>query len=80
MAVSAIRSPHGARFARDESRPGYSFGGLQLDDVEKRWRRLVGPQFRERTCSFRCSTVCACEASAAFYRLSLITSLAVGRS
>jgi len=60
-AVSAIRSPTRAiRPRRDESRPGYSFGGLQLDDVEKRWRRLVGPRFRERTCSFRCSTVCAC--------------------
>jgi len=43
---------------------GGAFGHLllrasKLDGVEKRWRQLVGPQSRERGCSFRCSTVCA---------------------
>jgi hypothetical protein len=40
---------------------------LRFDDLEKRWRRLVGPPRRERRCSFRCATACACEASAAFF-------------
>jgi len=42
--------------------------GSKLDDAAKRWRRLVGPRLRERRCSFRCSTDCAYEASAAFCR------------
>src|SRR5882672_11011683 len=49
--------------------------GLRLDDVENRWRRLEVLERRERRCSFRCSTVWACEASAAVYRLTLLTSL-----
>ena len=53
--------------------------GLRLDDVENRWRRLEVLERRERRCSLRCSTVWACEASAAVYRLTLLTSLAVGR-
>jgi hypothetical protein len=40
---------------------------LQFDAVEKRWRRLVGLQPRERRCSFRCSTDWNGEASAAFF-------------
>jgi hypothetical protein len=43
--------------------------GSRLDGVQKRCRRLVGPQPRERRCTFRCSTDCACEAAAAFFRL-----------
>jgi hypothetical protein len=43
--------------------------GSKLDELEKRWRRLVGPQPRERRCTFRCSTDCAYEACAAFFRL-----------
>src|SRR5215208_5000653 len=52
--------------------------GLQFDDVEKRWRRLEALP-RERRCSFRCSTDSIATASAAFYRLTQITSLTVGR-
>jgi hypothetical protein len=44
---------------------------LRFDDLEKRWRRLIGPPPRERRCSFRCATACTCEASAAFFRLML---------
>src|SRR5262245_44683143 len=42
----------------------------KLDAVQKRWRRLV-VTVSERRCSFRCSTGCACEAAAAFFRLTL---------
>jgi len=38
----------------------------KLDDVDKRWRRLDGPQPRERRFTFRRSTDCARQASAAF--------------
>jgi hypothetical protein len=66
---------------RDESigRPAYSRPASRLDDVEKRGRRLADLP-RERRCSFRCSTDSISTASAAFYCLTPITSLAVGRS
>jgi len=46
-----------------------SLQASRLDDVEKRWRRLVGPRSRERRCTFRCSKDCAYQAAAAFFRL-----------
>src|SRR6185295_16847105 len=50
--------------------------GSRLDAVENRWRRLADLP-RERRCTFRCSTDSVSTASAAVYRLTLITALAV---
>ena len=52
--------------------PGSTFtSGSKLDGVQKRWRRLVVQQPRERRCTFRCATDSACEAVAAFFPLTL---------
>jgi len=51
--------------------------GSKVDDAAKRRRRLVGLRRRERRCTFRCSTDCACEAATAFCPLTPIASLAV---
>ena len=61
----ALRRPFGPLFTHGDS------------STPCKAARLVGPQCRGRRCIFRCSTDCACEASAAAYRLALITALTV---
>jgi len=54
--------------------------GLQARRRGKTLASARRPQLRERRRSFRCSTDCACEAAAAFCRVSVLAALAVGRS
>jgi hypothetical protein len=52
-----------------------SLRASKLDGMEERWRRLVVHSLVSEDAPFRCSTGCAGEPDAAFYRLTLITPL-----